>query len=104
VNVKRYPSGELVGFSEGPPRLHVELRGIGIINVKDLFGLASVRERKTIDLVIELEHWQAGQAYDRLGLDESLFPIPQMLGTTAPPIRRVAAARSSSVSALVVAR
>jgi HPr kinase/phosphorylase len=84
VNVKRYPNGELVGFSEGPLRLHMELRGIGIINVQDLFGLASVRERKTIDLVIELEHWQPGQAYDRLGLDESVFHI---LDVPCPYIR-----------------
>ncbi len=84
VTVKRYPNGELVGFSEGPLRHHMELRGIGIINVQDLFGLASVRERKTVDLVIELEHWQEGRAYDRLGLDESVFHI---LDTPCPYIR-----------------
>lgn len=84
VTVKRYPNGELVGFSEGPLRHHMELRGIGIINVQDLFGLASVRERKPIDLVIELEHWQPGRVYDRLGLDESVFHI---LDTPCPYIR-----------------
>jgi len=57
VAVKRYPNGELVGYSEGPLRHHMELRGIGIINVQDLFVLASVRERTTVDLVVELEHW-----------------------------------------------
>ncbi len=76
VTIKRYPNGELIGFSEGPLRHHMELRGIGIINVQDLFGLASVRERTRIDLVIELEHWQQGQPYERLGLDESLFHDP----------------------------
>jgi HPr kinase/phosphorylase len=84
VTVKRYPNGELIGFSEGPLRHHMELRGIGIINVQDLFGLASVRERKPIDLVIELEHWQPGRSYDRLGLDESVFHI---LETPCPYIR-----------------
>jgi HPr kinase/phosphorylase len=102
VYVKRYPSGELVGFSEGPLRLHMELRGIGIINVQDLFGLASVRERKTIDLVIELEHWQAGQAYDRLGLDETVFHI---LDVPCPYIRMpVAMGRNVGILVEIAAR
>lgn len=75
VTVKRFPTGELVGFAEGPHRHHMELRGLGIVNVQDLFGLAAVRERKTIDLVIELEHWAEGAVYDRLGLDETLYDI-----------------------------
>jgi len=84
VTIKRYPSGELVGFSEEMLRHHMELRGLGIINVKDLFGLAAIRERKPIDLVVELEPWQEGQAYDRLGLDETVFSI---LDTPCPYIR-----------------
>lgn len=75
VVVKRYPSGELVGQSEGPYRHHMELRGLGIVNVQDLFGLAAVRERKTIDLVVQLEPWDESKPYDRLGLDESVYPI-----------------------------
>jgi HPr kinase/phosphorylase len=102
VTVKRYPNGELVGFSEGPLRHHMELRGIGIINVQDLFGLASVRERANIDLVIELEHWQAGRQYDRLGLDETLFNI---LDTPCPYIRMpVALGRNISVLVEIAAR
>ena len=62
----------------------MELRGLGIVNVKDLFGLAAVRERKPIDLVIELEPWEEGKPYDRLGLDESVYPI---LDTPCPYIR-----------------
>jgi HPr kinase/phosphorylase len=75
VTVKKFPTGDLVGFAEGPHRHHMELRGLGIVNVQDLFGLAAVRERKTIDLVIELEHWAEGAVYDRLGLDETLYDI-----------------------------
>ena len=67
VTVKRYPSGDIVGYSETPLRHHMELRGLGIVNIKDLFGLAAVRERKTVDLVIELEPWDPHQQYDRLG-------------------------------------
>lgn len=102
VNVKRYPNGELIGYSEGPLRHHMELRGIGIINVQDLFGLASVRERTPIDLVIELEHWQQGRAYDRLGLDETLFNI---LDTPCPYIRMpVALGRNVSILVEIAAR
>ncbi len=102
VMAKRYPNGELVGYSEGPLRHHMELRGIGIINVQDLFGLASVRERTTIDLVIELEHWRDGQTYDRLGLDESLYHI---LDTPCPYIRMpVALGRNISILVEIAAR
>ncbi len=84
VTVKRYPNGELVGFSEGPLRHHMELRGIGIINVQDLFGLASVRERTN-----DRPRHRAGALaerppYDRLGLDETIFNI---LETPCPYIR-----------------
>lgn len=102
VTVKRYPTGELVGFSEGPLRHHMELRGIGIINVQDLFGLASVREKTSIDLVIELEHWQTGQQYERLGLDETLYNI---LETPCPYIRMpVALGRNISILVEIAAR
>lgn len=102
VTVKRYPSGELVGYCEGPLRHHMELRGIGIINVQDLFGLAAVREQTAIDLVIELEHWESGQTYDRLGLDETLFDI---LETPVPYIRMpVALGRNVSILVEIAAR
>ena len=102
VTIKRYPNGELVGFSEGPLRHHMELRGIGIIHVQDLFGLASVRERTAVDLVVELEHWQPGQRYERLGLDETLFTI---LETPCPYIRMpVALGRNVSILVEIAAR
>lgn len=102
VTIKRYPNGELIGFSEGPLRHHMELRGIGIINVQDLFGLASVRERTAVDLVVELEHWQPGQHYERLGLDETLFNI---LETPCPYIRMpVALGRNVSILVEIAAR
>ena len=75
VTIRRYPHGDLIGYCEETLRHHMELRGLGIINVQDLFGLAAVRERRSIDLVIELEHWDESKAYDRLGLDETVFKI-----------------------------
>lgn len=83
VTIRRYPSGDLIGYCEAPGKYHMELRGLGLINVKDLFGLAAIRERQTIDLVIELEPWEEGKEYDRLGLDESVFTV---LDTPVPYI------------------
>ncbi len=84
VTIKRYPNGDLLGFADPRLQHHMELRGLGIVNVQDLFGLAAVRERKTIDLVVELEPWQEGRAYDRLGLDETVYEI---LGTPCSYLR-----------------
>jgi len=102
VSVKRYPSGELVGYSAETIRHHMELRGLGIVNVKDLFGLAAVRERKAIDLVVELEAWQEGKEYERLGLDETVHEI---LETPCPYIRMpVAPGRNVGVLVEIAAR
>lgn len=102
VTVKRYPHGELVGYSEEPLRYHMELRGIGIINVKDLFGLAAVRQRHSIDLVVELEPWKDGTAYERLGLEETLYEI---LDVPCPYIKMpVATGRNLSILVEIAAR
>jgi HPr kinase/phosphorylase len=53
----------------------MEIRGLGIINIKDLFGVSSICEEKKIDLVVTLEDWKSGKEYDRLGLDESTYKI-----------------------------
>lgn len=102
ITIRRYPNEELVGFSEEPLRHHMELRGIGIINVKDLFGLAAVRQRKSIELVIELEPWQDGKEYDRLGLDETLYRI---LDIPCPYIQMpVATGRNVAILVEIAAR
>jgi HPr kinase/phosphorylase len=53
----------------------MELRGLGIINVKDLFGVAAVQLSKAVEFVIYLDPWKAGKRYDRLGLDEQSYEI-----------------------------
>ena len=102
VTVKRYPSGDLVGSSEKPLRHHMELRGLGIVNIHDLFGLAAVRESKEIHLVVELEKWDEARAYDRLGLDETVYPI---LDTPCPYIKMpVALGRNLSILVEIATR
>jgi HPr kinase/phosphorylase len=71
----------LIGTGPELTRYHMELRGVGIINVKDLFGVASVRMTKFVEYVIRLDPWRAGKRYDRLGLDEKSYEI---LGVPLP--------------------
>jgi HPr kinase/phosphorylase len=54
---------------------HMEIRGLGIINIRSLFGVEAIRERKKIELVVELMGWEAYQEYDRLGFEEEKYPI-----------------------------
>lgn len=51
-------------------RHHIEVRGLGVLNIKDLFGVTSVRERKRIDVVVKLVEWSADTEYDRMGIDD----------------------------------
>ncbi len=70
-------------FGEGSDLLHyhMEIRGLGILNIKHLFGVAAIRERKKIDLAIELEDWNPEEDYDRLGLEDLKYSI---LGIDVP--------------------
>ena len=70
VEIRRISDTELIGTSPEITRHFIELRGIGIIDVKTLFGVESVKESQSIDLVIKLEDWNKDKEYDRLGLEE----------------------------------
>ncbi len=79
VVIQRYPNDVLIGSSSGLIRQHMELRGLGIVNVPMLFGVSAVLERHTLEFVIQLTHWVEGREYDRLGLDdesESILGVP----------------------------
>lgn len=65
----RQQGATVVGHSPELTRHHMEIRGLGIINVKDLFGAAAVVDRARVDLVVELVDWQSGGDYDRLGVE-----------------------------------
>ena len=70
VEIKRVSDDTLIGTAPDITRHFIELRGIGIIDVKTLFGVESVKNIQSIDLVIKLEEWNKNQEYDRLGLEE----------------------------------
>ena len=70
VEIRRVSDATLVGSAPDITRHFIELRGIGIIDVKTLFGVESVKDTQSIDLVIKLEEWDKDKEYDRLGLEE----------------------------------
>ena len=83
VEVKRIGRDELLGSAPEMIRYYMELRGIGLINVRHLYGVGSVKPFSGIDLVIEMEPWVEGKAYDRLGLSSEEAEI---LGIKIPKI------------------
>jgi HPr kinase/phosphorylase len=102
VEIRKYPNGTLVGRAAEMIRYHMELRGIGIINIKHLFGVSAVRSSKSIELVIELERWDPAKRYDRLGLDGETYAI---LDRTRPFLRLpVASGRNIALLIEIAAR
>jgi HPr kinase/phosphorylase len=75
VDVKRRSPDAVLGAGSEIIKHHMEIRGLGIINIKDLFGVASIRERKRIEIVLELVEWDPNVEYDRLGVEEKKFRI-----------------------------
>jgi HPr kinase/phosphorylase len=79
VIVHRGENRSLMGSGSGLARYHMEIRGVGIIDIKELYGVAAVLAAVEIELVVQLEEWNNGAHYDRLGLDEhyrKLLDIP----------------------------
>ncbi|HNW28440.1 MAG TPA: HPr(Ser) kinase/phosphatase [Spirochaetota bacterium] len=75
VVIKRVDESILMGGGSPLLKHHMEIRGLGIINVKDIFGIRSVRDRKRVELVVILEEWVQNKEYDRLGLEEQTYSI-----------------------------
>jgi len=88
VEIKKVSDDTLIGSAPDTTRHFIELRGIGIIDVKTLFGVESVKNTQSIDLVIKLEEWSKNKTYDRMGLEETYI---EFLGNKVPchsiPIR-----------------
>jgi len=92
----------LIGTCPELTRHHVEIRGLGLINVTDLFGVSSTRASKRVELVVQLERWDPDRDVERLGIDELRYDI---LGIQVPLIRMpVAPGRSLGVLVEVAAR
>jgi HPr kinase/phosphorylase len=102
VEVRRRAETILIGTCPDLTRHHMELRGLGLINVRELFGIASVRTSKRVEFVVQLERWEPGRAYERLGLDDA---HDEILGVKVPLIRMpVAPGRSIATLVEVAAR
>jgi HPr kinase/phosphorylase len=92
----------LIGSCPELTRHHMEIRGLGLINVQDLFGVASTRGSKRVELVVQLERWDPSREYDRLGLEEAQY---ESLGVRVPMIRMpVAPGRNLAIREEVAAR
>jgi HPr kinase/phosphorylase len=84
VEVKVRGQAVLIGSCPELTRHYVEIRGLGLVNVTDLFGVAATRSSKRIELVVQLERWELGREYDRLGLT---IDTQEVLGVSVPLIR-----------------
>ncbi len=101
VEIRRRGDG-LVGRAPEMLQYHMELRGVGIVNINDLFGVVATQLQKEVDLVVELELWREGRSYDRLGVEEQQISI---LGAHRPYlVLPVAPARNITILLEVAVR
>lgn len=83
VEIKRVSDKTLVGSAPEMIRHYVELRGIGVVDIRRLFGMGAVKDTEKIDLIINLEHWEQGKFYERLGMDTE---YTDLLGIKIPSL------------------
>ncbi len=81
VEIMKRPPANLIGMGSAVLQHHMEIRGLGILNMRELFGISSIRERKKIELVVQLVEWKAEQDYDRLGVEEKFH---ELMGVKIP--------------------
>ena len=84
VHIQKRSSTSVIGSGFEVIQHHMEIRGLGILNIRSLFGVEAIREKKKIELVLELMEWDAHREYDRLGFEEEKFSI---LGVELPMLR-----------------
>jgi HPr kinase/phosphorylase len=102
VEVWRDGDGGVIGRGPRGIRHHMEVRGLGIINIRELFGLAAIRDRKRIEMVIQLEARRPEEEYDRLGLTDRTYVL---LDVEVPLLRiPVSAGRNVAILVEVAAR
>ena len=102
VEIRRRGETVIIGACPELTRHHMEVRGLGVINIRDLFGVASTRTSKRVELVVQLERWDPAREYDRLGLDDNVYDL---LGLKVPLVSMpVAPGRSLAILVEVAAR
>jgi HPr kinase/phosphorylase len=102
VEVRRRAESVIIGTSPGRTRYFMEIRGLGLINIRDLFGVAATRSSKRVEFVVELQRWDTARDYDRLGLDDAHHDL---LGLQIPKVTMpVAPGRSVAILVEVAAR
>jgi HPr kinase/phosphorylase len=102
VEVRRRGETDLIGTCPELTRHHMEVRGLGVINIRDLFGVASTRTSKRMELVVQLERWDPSRDYDRLGIDENVY---ELFGVRIPLVKLpVAPGRNLAILVEVAAR
>jgi HPr kinase/phosphorylase len=102
VEIRRRQETILIGTCPELTRHHMELRGLGVINIKELFGIASTRSSKRVEFVVQLERWDPSREYERLGLDDDFYEV---LGLRIPLIRMpVAPGRNIAILVEVASR
>lgn len=102
VIVKMMPPSTLFGTSSDLMRYYMEIRGLGIVNIKDLFGITAIREKKQMDMVVELVRWESDAEYERLGFEDNTCSI---LGVELPYLKiPVSPGRSVATIVEVAAR
>ena len=102
VIIKRMSPTILFGIASDIIKYHMEGRGLGLVTIKDFFGITAIREKKQMDIVVELVKWDADEEYDRLGFEEGVYDI---LGVKLPFLRiPVSPGRSVATIVEVAAR
>lgn len=102
VEIRRRAESIIIGRCPELTRHHMEVRGLGLMNIRDLFGVASTRTSKRIELVVQLERWDPAREYDRLGIEDATY---ELLGLRIPMVRMpVAPGRNLAILVEVAAR
>jgi HPr kinase/phosphorylase len=96
VDIRTHSLG-LLGVSPQPTRDHMEIRGLGILNIQDLYGVSAVSPEQSIDLIVRLEKWNPRRAYDRLGLNRAT----EVILDVEVPLLRLPVAPGRNVALLV---
>ncbi len=100
VEIRPDESGRVVGRAPEAVRHYMEIRGLGIVSIPDLYGAGSVREQMKVDLVCVLEHWREGRSYERVGLERD---SQDLAGVAVPRLTLPARPAGSMATVIEVA-